>query len=94
MIPRDLEHSRRRAPDRESVLIELYHVKIATVGELSRRTGVRPSRVHGILKGDGREYAHDLSLVAQGAAEPHPMFGAEAYRITLPGAHEVERFLN
>ena len=89
-VSRDLEHSRRRARLREEVLIELARSRIATIGELSKATGVRASRVGGILVGDGREYAFDLSLVDQGAAERLPGWGADAFAITREGAREVD----
>lgn len=90
-VPRDLEHSRNRARLRERVLFDLADHKIRTVGEISKATGIRPSRVLGILEGDGDEYAFDLSLLQQRAADTHEMFGARVYLVTPEGAREVER---
>lgn len=92
-VPRDLEHSRRRARLRELVLFDLARHKVRTLGEIARSTGVRPSRVRGILEGDGQEYAFDLSLIAQGAVRAHAIFGARTYAITPEGAAEVARLL-
>lgn len=93
MIPRDLEHSRNRARLRELVLIDLARHKTRTLAELAKSTGVRPSRVLGVMIGDGREYAHDLSLVAQGAATAHAIFGATTFAVTPEGAAEVDRIV-
>lgn len=93
MIPRDLEHSRHRARLRELVLFDLAEHKTRTLGEISKATGIRPSRVLGIMVGDGDEYAFDLSLVAQGAATAHEFFGGWSFAITPDGAAEVDRIV-
>ncbi|HUR67967.1 MAG TPA: archaellum operon transcriptional activator EarA family protein [Candidatus Thermoplasmatota archaeon] len=89
--PRDLDRSRRRARLRDRVLVVLARKRTASLGELSKATGIRPSRVLGILEGDEREYAPDLSLTRQGAAVLVQDSPARFYAITPSGSSEAER---
>lgn len=85
LVPRDLELSRRRAPAREAVLVYLHVVRRAGIGEISEATGVRPSRVVGIMEGAPYQYAADLSLSAQRAARVIERRDARCYEITELG---------
>lgn len=85
VVPRDLELSRRRASDREAVLIFLAVVGEASLWELSEALEIRPSRIVGIMEGLEREYAADLSLVSQGAARVRGGQDARRYAVTSLG---------
>ena len=85
VVPRDLELSLRRAPDRERVLVYLSLVESATLGELAAETGIRPARIIGIMEGLAGQYARDLSLTAQRAARAVHRRGARRYQITPAG---------
>ena len=93
IVPRDLELSRRRAPDRDATLIYLACVGTATLWELSEALGIRPSRVVGIMEGLEREYAVDLSLTVQRAARKVGRREARRYTITRLGRKVAEEAL-
>lgn len=93
MVPRDLEHSRNRARLRELVLFDVARHKVRTLGEIASATGIRPSRVLGILLGDGKEYAFDLALVPLRTVAMYDGFGATVFTITPEGAAEVDRIV-
>lgn len=93
VVPRDLELSRRRASGRESVLVFLAIVGEATIEEIAEATGIRPTRVVGIMEGLEREYARDLSLVVQRAAVPRKRQDATRYAITSLGARVANEVL-
>lgn len=90
VVPRDLELSRRRAPDRDQTLVYLAVVGSATLWELSEALGIRPSRVVGIMEGLAREYAVDLSLTVQGAARVEVRRDARRYSITGLGRRAAD----
>jgi predicted transcriptional regulator with HTH domain len=92
-IARDLDHSRRRARLRDRVLLVLAERRLTTIGELSHLTRIRPARVQGILEGDGREYAFDLSLLGQGAARVAQTWPVRWFAITPLGEAEAKRYV-
>lgn len=83
-IPFTFDQSLARSPNRRRVLMALSSLGEASVGQLSRHTGVSWTRVKWILFGHPPYYSKELSLVGVGMAMVKPGRGL-AVEITTRG---------
>lgn len=80
-----VERSFRRSDDREAVFDAIRERRRATLGEICDATGVRPSRVLGIIRGDPPEYSIELSLAVRGLVREGLDAHGEFFELTALG---------
>ena len=80
-----IEHSFRRSDDREALFDEIRERGRVRIGELADATGIRPSRIRGMVRGDPPLYSRPLSLVGQGLVSVGIDAAGEFFEVTPLG---------
>ena len=91
-IPSEFERSIHRSRHRLLVLLTLSSLGEAYVNQLSRHTGIRPSRVRAVLVGKPPSYRVERSLVHLGLAREVGRGEGRAFEITSKGRRKARSF--